>query len=224
MPIGAAIGAASVVGAGATIYSANKASGAQTNAANQANQTEKDFYAQNKQELDPFIQGGTSAYSTLNNLLGVGGSGNASQMQDTLNNIPGYQFTLNQGLKSTQNAAAARGLADSGAALKGAATYATGLANSQYNSYVTNLQNSANTGEGAANALAGYGTTAGGQIASNQIGVGNANAAASNAVGSAVSNGANNLSQYYTLNSLLQNTNQAQNNGFQNISTDWRTS
>ncbi|MDN8066335.1 hypothetical protein [Burkholderia vietnamiensis] len=46
---------------------------------------------------------------------------------------PGYQFTLTQGLKSVQNSAAARGLGTSGAALKGAAGYATGLADSTYN-------------------------------------------------------------------------------------------
>jgi hypothetical protein len=45
---------------------------------------------------------------------------------------PGYQFTLNQGLQAVQNSAAAKGLGVSGAALKGAADYATGLADSTY--------------------------------------------------------------------------------------------
>ena len=45
---------------------------------------------------------------------------------------PGYQFTLAQGLKATQSAAAARGLGVSGSALKGAGTYATGLADKTY--------------------------------------------------------------------------------------------
>jgi hypothetical protein len=52
--------------------------------------------------------------------------------QAQLEATPGYQFTLQQGLESTQNSAAARGLGNSGAALKGAATYATGLANQTY--------------------------------------------------------------------------------------------
>lgn len=52
---------------------------------------------------------------------------------DNLRSTPGYQFTLDQGLKSTQNSAAARGLGVSGAALKGAAAYATGLSDQTYN-------------------------------------------------------------------------------------------
>jgi hypothetical protein len=60
--------------------------------------------------------------------------------QAQLETTPGYQFQLNQGLQSTQNSAAARGLGVSGAALKGAATYATGLANSNYQQQFQNAQ------------------------------------------------------------------------------------
>lgn len=189
-------------------------------AAQTASNTERDIYNQNKAMLQPWSDKGLQAYATLNDLLGVGGSGNPSQMQDTLNNLPGYQFTLNQGLKSTQSSAAARGLGSSGAALKGAATYATGLANSQYGNYVGQLQNAANTGESAASALAGYGTQTGGQIASNQIGAGNAEAAGLNTAGAAkasaataIGNTGQSLASLYTLNNILK----ANNGGSSNI-------
>jgi hypothetical protein len=94
-------------------------------------------------------------------------------------------------------------LGSSGGALKGAANYATGLANNQYGTYVNQLQSSANTGENAASALAGYGTQAGSGIAGNQIGAGNAQAGAAMAAGNAVANGANSIGQYYTLKNLL---------------------
>ena len=55
-------------------------------------------------------------------------------------NTPGYQFNLSQGLESAQNSAAARGLGVSGAAMKGAATYATGLADSTYQQQFANQQ------------------------------------------------------------------------------------
>jgi hypothetical protein len=91
------------------------------------------------------------------------------------------------------------------------------LASSKYNDYVAQLQNSANTGESAANALAGYGTQTGTAIASNQIGAGNAVAAgtigAANATAAGlngVAGAGNNLSQYYMLNNLLKSTNTAQ--------------
>lgn len=222
----AAIVGATALSAGASIYGASQQAGAaksaaasQEAAANQATQTEQNMFNTVSGYEQPFISGGQAAYGTLNDLLGVGGSGNSTQMQDTLNNLPGYQFTLNQGLKSVQNSAAARGLADSGAALKGAANYATGLANSGYQGYVTGLQNSANTGASAANSLAGFGTSTASQIGANQIGAGNAAAGASIAGGNAAANAANgiggsavSLSQLYTLNNIL-NANNAGSSG-----------
>lgn len=64
--------------------------------------------------------------------------GQMSQAQ--LEATPGYQWNLQQGLKSAQSAAAARGLGVSGAALKGAAKYATGLADSTYQNQFANAQ------------------------------------------------------------------------------------
>jgi hypothetical protein len=60
--------------------------------------------------------------------------------QAQLEATPGYQFNLSQGLKATQSAAAAKGLGVSGAALKGASTYATGLADSTYQNQFNNAQ------------------------------------------------------------------------------------
>ena len=163
---------------------------------------QKGFYDQSKEELQPFITGGQGAYSTLNDLLGVGASGNANAMQSALENIPGYQFTRDQGLKTVQSGYAARGLADSGGALKGSANFATGLANSTFGTYANALQNSATTGANAASALAGYGTSTGQSIGQNIIGAGNAQAAGYNAAGQAVANAAGNVGQYYTLASI----------------------
>lgn len=182
----AAVLGSAVIGGVAQGVGASQAAGAQEDAAHTAAKTQMDIYNSNKDMLSPWSQSGFGAYETLNNLLGVGG--NSATMQSTLEGLPGYQFTLGQGLKSTQNSAAARGLGTSGAALKGAATYATGLANSQYGNYVGQLQNSANTGLSAANALAGVGTTTGQGVANSQIQAGNAAAAGWNGIGSAISN------------------------------------
>ncbi len=196
-----AIGGAAVLGAGAQIIGANSAADAQKSAANTASQTQRDIYAQNQQLLNPYVQGGLGAYSTLNNLLGVGG--NSATMQSTLEGLPGYQFTLGQGLKSVQSGAAARGLGSSGAALKGAANYATGLANSQYGNYVGQLQNSANTGMQAGSSIAGVGQATGANIGSAQMGAGNAIAAGYNAMGGGIASGLNGAAGAYTLNSIF---------------------
>ena len=72
-----------------------------------------------------------SSYTGLlqQNLPGIPGRMTQADLEST----PGYAFTRDQGLKATQNSAAARGLGVSGAALKGAATFATGLSDQTYN-------------------------------------------------------------------------------------------
>lgn len=60
--------------------------------------------------------------------------------QAELEATPGYQFSLNQGLRAAQNSAAARGLGVSGAALAGAAKFATGLADNTYQNQFANSQ------------------------------------------------------------------------------------
>ena len=52
--------------------------------------------------------------------------------QAELEQTPGYQFARSQGQQAVASSAAARGLGVSGAALKGAATFATGLADNTY--------------------------------------------------------------------------------------------
>lgn len=52
--------------------------------------------------------------------------------QATLESLPGYRFTRDQGLQTVQNAASAKGLGVSGAALKSAAQFSTGLADSTW--------------------------------------------------------------------------------------------
>lgn len=127
---------------------------------------------------------------------------------------PGYQFNLNQGEESVANSAAARGLAGSGAALKGAANYATGLADStyqnQFNNAVTNqtnqfnrLQSIASSGQNAAAGLGGIASSTANSIGANTVGAGNAAAAADNSIGSAIGGAANSVSSASILQQLL---------------------
>lgn len=241
MPIGAAIGGAGLVSAGASIYGANKAAGAQTNAANLANQTIQQQYAQNSANLAPWMQNGVQSSDLVNFLTGasnkapagyngnVGGQGALTNpfapTQAQLAGTPGYQFTLGQSLKSVQNSYAAKGLGSSGAALKGAADYATGDANSTYNQQFQNYWNQNQsiynmlTGQGqqglqAAGALAGVGTTAAGQQSNNIVGAGQAQGAAANATGAAIGNAANSVGGYALLSNFLSNGTQPSQSPF----------
>lgn len=64
--------------------------------------------------------------------------GTGADAQAQLEQTPGYQFNLTQGLKGLGNSFAARGLGSSGAAQKGALSFASGLADSTFNQQLQN--------------------------------------------------------------------------------------
>lgn len=134
--------------------------------------------------------------------------------QAQLEATPGYQFNLSQGQKAVTNANAARGLGVSGAALKGAATFASGLADStyqnQFNNYQTQQTNDFNRlaglaqlGQGSAAGVGAIAQQTGASIGSNLIGAGNAQAGADMATGNAVNGATSNVSNLLVLQSLL---------------------
>lgn len=201
MPIGATIGGA-VIGAGANLIGGSMQANAANNAANlnmqQAQQTRKD--------LLPYNQAGQTATNALLTALPTL-TAPVTMDEATLRQTPGYQFALNQGLKSTQNGAAARGLGSSGAALKGAATYATGLADStyqnQFQNAVTNKLNAynmlsgvADRGENAGAQSGSIGATLTGNAGNALTNAGTAQAAGLVGAGNALTNGLNTYGGY----------------------------
>ena len=213
--VATAVIGAGVLGAGATIYGANTAANAQESAANTAANTQLSMYNQTNANLAPYRnlggQAATQLGSQLSNLTSP-----ITMDESTLKNTPGYQFNLTQGLKATQNSAAARGLGTSGAALKGASTFATGLADSTYQNQfanaVTNQTNAfnrlstlVNTGENAGAQTGAAGTAAASGAAGAQIGAGNAAAAAANSTGGALSSLSNNLGGFALAKGLYGN-------------------
>lgn len=230
--VATAIIGAGVASAGASIYGANQAADAQTNAANASIANQQQMYANNQNILMPYIQAGYGAANSLtsqldpngNNALSqllklTGATNNGADMTSALENTPGYQFTLSQGNRAVNNALAARGLGGSaGAVAKGVANYTEGLAGTTWQNVVNSLQNVfssqtgatqnlMNSGVSAGNALAGVGTNTSNAISSSLIGAGNAQAAASNATGSAVSNAASTIPSAALLQTLLGGNN-----------------
>jgi len=78
---------------------------------------------------------------------------------EDLENTPGYQFTLQQGLRAGNNSMTARGLGLSGAQIKGAEQFASGLAsttfNDQFNNALASFNTNYNSAANNANRLAG---------------------------------------------------------------------
>jgi len=184
---------------------AKSAADTQANSAANATQAQKDALAQQQALNKPFYDTGVNA---LNNL--------SSQDKYTpaafnFQADHGYAFTLDQGLKSMNATAAARGGLISGNALVAGQKYGQGLAGTYYqqafNNYVSNnaqnLQaynvNTANTqylanlGQSSANNQANAIGNFGNSSASNTIGAGNAQAAgqvgSANAYTSALNSG-----------------------------------
>lgn len=127
---------------------------------------------------------------------------------------PGYGFRLSEGLKAIQNSAAARGGLLSGAALKGISRYGQDMGSQEYgNAYARYNQNQQNKysrlsgisgmGESAAGQTAGLGANTAAGIAGNQIGVGNAQAAAGIAGANSLSNAIGQGMNFYNQNQLL---------------------
>ena len=182
---GAIVGGA-VIGGVASNMAAGTAADAQTAAANQANATQISMFNKAQANLQPYMTAGNTATTNALNLANTGFNFNDTQAQ--LEATPGYQFTLNQGLESTQNGAAARGLGVSGASQKAAAAYATGLASNTYqqqfgnalSTYNTNLNANmelSNQGANTISNLNNANTGIAGNINNNYIGQGNAQAA-----------------------------------------------
>ncbi len=197
----AIVGGAAITGI-AGIASSAMASSAQAKAAHNALNLQKSMFDTAVGGLQPYNQMGQQDFSAYQALMGLGPKG-AAGMQSQLESMPGYQFTLGQGLQSTQNSYAARGLGTSGAALKGAAQYATGLANSNYNTYANNLLAGAGIGETAAGNVAAAAGGFAAPIGNSATNIGNAQAGGIVGIGNSIGGIGNSLGSAYLLNSLL---------------------
>lgn len=213
--VAAAIVGAGVASAGASLIGSSNAASAQENAANQASATQMAMYRRTRADLLPFQGAGKHATAMLMHRL-PSLTTPVRMDEATLQRTPGYQFNLTQGLKAVQNAAAARGLGMSGAALKGASAYATGLADSTYQNQFANavtnkelpynmLTGVASLGENAAAQTGSMGTTTAGNVGNNLIGAGNAAAAADMAGANAIGGAASSIPNALITQSLLGN-------------------
>jgi len=164
------VGVASV---GAGIYSANKAAGAQRDAANRAAQTQQNMYDQTNANQAPFRDAGVAANNQLGGIYGLPGYAPVD-LASKISSLPGYQFQLNQGTQAIDRSAASHGLLNSGATGKALAQYGQGLAQSYMGQYTGGLQDIANRGEGATQSTAAAGAGAANQIQQAQIYGGNA--------------------------------------------------
>lgn len=211
--IAAGVGAAGSVASGVMGASASKsAASAQEAAALNAQQIQMNMYNTTRSDLAPYRQVGADAQYAYEGLLGIGtpGASGASGMQAALEQTPGYQFQMQQGLQALQSQYSAQGLGLSGAQIKGAQNYAQGLASSNYQTILGDYSNAMTMGENASAQTSQAGTTAatGAANAATQYGAASASGtvgatnAITGAVNSATSSASNAILMPYMLNAM----------------------
>jgi hypothetical protein len=227
MGVSAAVVGSAVVGAAASNSAAKKQAGA----ANDAAEMTQEQSAQMRSDLGPYRQAGQEFINPLTMAMGYARRDDGMLIPDQnsilqqqfqfnpqdLENTPGYQFTLQQGLRGTNNALAAQGLGLSGAQAKGLSQYTTGLANQtygdQYNralsgwqanqqqalNNVNNLQGVVNMGQNSAAQTGQAGLAAANNAGNYLTQAGNAQASGIMGMGNAVNSGVNNYMLYNAL-------------------------
>lgn len=157
---------------------------AQERAARDANATQLYMYDQTRQDFAPWREAGVRA---------LGGMEDADYMRDfTMSDFtqdPGYQFRMQEGMKAIERSAAAGGGLNSGRTMKALTQYGQNLAAQEYQNAYDRFNADRDRRFNRLGALAGVGQTAQTQVgqagqnyannvSANQIGLGNANAAA----------------------------------------------
>lgn len=137
-----------------------------------ANQVLAGEYGRQLGFLLPYQQAGGAALGSLSN----------NSFMNNWQQDPGYQFRLQQGQNAINSSLAARGLGNSGAALKSLTRYgqdfATNEYNNVYNREYNRLSNLANIGQNATNNAVNASANYGGSVSNNYTGLGNAIAGA----------------------------------------------
>ena len=160
--------------------------------------------------LNPYIAAGSSAADQLRAELSSGALGAQPSLTD-FSQLPGYQFTLDQGLKAARNSASASGYGGVGASGSGPlgkalTQYAEGLANTFGSQYLQNYWANQNNRYNILSGTAGMGSQAGSNLSSLLANLGSTGA------GIEATGGANIAGAESNLNSILANIRANQGN------------
>lgn len=122
-------------------------------------------------------------------------------LSELIASTPGYQFQLGEGLNAIDRSAAARGGLMSGATIRAAQRYGTGLASSEFGNFANRLMALAGLGQTAATTAGGFGQQTGANVGQNLANIGSARgsgyANTANIWGNAIGSAANQFGQYY---------------------------
>jgi hypothetical protein len=168
----AAILGSAVIGGAAASRGASRAARAQTQAADQAAQVQREIFERQTELQEPFRQAGITSQNELLRLLGLGGEAGtpgygsigapftAEQMQAD----PGYAFRLAEGEKALGRMQAARGQYLGGGAIRAGTRYGQEMGSQEYMNAFNRAQALMGTRLGALGSLYGAGQAAAQQV------------------------------------------------------------
>lgn len=218
-----AVAGATVVGSVISSKAASSAADAQSQAAQQGLDAQRQQFERSVELNEPFRQAGISSQNRLLTYLGLPGAETGSPLYNKYSGDfsmkdfqqdPGYNFRLSEGLKALDRQAAARGGLISGSALKAAQNYGQDAASQEYqnafNRYQVNRANQLNplqslmgAGQTATNTLTGVGQNYANNMAEGYAGMGNARASGYVGQANAINNGISGLSNAWMNNRLI---------------------
>ena len=156
---------ASALGSRSARKAAKSAAETQAQAAAAANSLEREMWERNREDMSPWLTQGKSSLSQLADLTKPGGSMLRQWTPADLSKDPGYQFRLGEATRGTNRAMAARGLSNSGTALRELSRVNQGMASEEaMNAYNRDMQQRQNV----FNMLSGLANT--GQIVGQNLG------------------------------------------------------
>lgn len=162
-------------------WSANKQAGAQKDAAKKSVAEQQRQFDLTRSDMMPWMNAGKGALGDMQAL----NSGDFSKFYQS----PDYQFALDQGFKSLDRSAAARGRLYSGGYGQDLVDFGQGLATQNYGNYYGRLADLAGIGQTTATNLGQFGQNKANQISNQYTNMGNARASAYQGYGNAFNKG-----------------------------------
>lgn len=172
---------------GAQLYGANKAAGAMQNATTQANDLQRYTYDTTRADNAPALAARNSALSQMQALL---------KDPSTLTQQPGYQFGIDQGLKTLNSGAAARGMSQAGGTDKARIRYGQDYAGTKLDASFNRLSSLASAGQPGAGQIGAATANYGNNVGANTMNQGDANAMKYLVGGNAAGTAINGLTAY----------------------------
>ena len=222
----AAVVAASVGNGIMSSRASKNAANIQSSAADRATQMQYDMNDRARADSMPWLEAGRESLGTLRSMTQPGGEFSRALSVGDVQNEPGYQFGMQQGLTGTARQLAKMQGRNGGATLKALTRFGTDYAATKYNDAWNRanadrgfrynaLANLSGTGQQAVNQITSTGMNAANNAGNLTTSGGAARAAglvgSANAIGNGITGAGNSLMQYQMFNKLFPNDGTAGN-------------